>query len=577
MIKKLLYILILFSFVSNAQQLAFPTATGAGAYTTGGRGGVVVHVTNLNATGAGSFAEAMTMTVPRIIVFDVSGVININKLLYLDENNSNFTLAGQTAPEGGITIAGGRVYFDNVSNYIMRHIRFKGGFQADTVPNSGDNLGSASFSGVGTQLDIIVDHCTFSLGRTVSTWTQQGTDGRVFDKVTIQRCLFTETELGAIMGRDVDQNLFESGNGTFSKNVFYNARYRTPNVNAIHSGDNSYDVINNLTWNAQGRFIRGAGDLNLNHINNATYVRTFSTGDQNLNMFSEGWNPKIYTNGNFFEITSLGSLTSTVSEMNADNTLSWKYFVGANYGNQLPSNFFVGTPYSIKGASQTILDATDLRTTLPNDVGCNARLNADGTVNDNKDSLDASSLQNILNDVMTTPIDPASYSVPSILSVSRPTGYDTDQDGIPDTYEIAQGWNPNVANDDVLDASGYTQLELFLNEVDGAVTPPTAVTSVSIAPSTANLSVGNTAQLTETVLPVNASNKTGVWSSSSDAIATVSSSGLVTGISNGVATITFTTNDGSFTDTSTITVTTPSPRPSNKLRKKVKTIIISNN
>ena len=94
-------------FMMCAQQLAFPGAEGFGAYATGGRNGTVVHVTNLNATGAGSLADAVSKP-NRIVVFDVGGIIRLtsNDIIMISDN---ITIAGQTAPGEGITIYGNRV------------------------------------------------------------------------------------------------------------------------------------------------------------------------------------------------------------------------------------------------------------------------------------------------------------------------------------------------------------------------------------------------------------------------------------------------------------------------------------
>ena len=107
-----------------AQQLAFPGAEGFAAYATGGRGGSVYHVTNLNASGAGSLADAVSQS-GRIVVFDVGGVINITGSSITIK--SNITIAGQTAPGEGITIYGGRVIASKSKNIIMRYIRMRGG------------------------------------------------------------------------------------------------------------------------------------------------------------------------------------------------------------------------------------------------------------------------------------------------------------------------------------------------------------------------------------------------------------------------------------------------------------------
>ena len=85
---------------------AFPSAEGGGSIASGGRGGRVVHVTTLADSGAGSLRAALMETGARTIVFDVSGRIHLEERIELIAENSDFTIAGQTAPEGGITISG---------------------------------------------------------------------------------------------------------------------------------------------------------------------------------------------------------------------------------------------------------------------------------------------------------------------------------------------------------------------------------------------------------------------------------------------------------------------------------------
>ena len=102
---------------------AFPGAEGFGANTVGGRGGRVIKVTNLNDSGAGSLRAAVTASGPRIVVFEVSGIINLQSVLRI--NNPNITIAGQTSP-GGILVTGNMTLIET-SEVIVRHMRFRVG------------------------------------------------------------------------------------------------------------------------------------------------------------------------------------------------------------------------------------------------------------------------------------------------------------------------------------------------------------------------------------------------------------------------------------------------------------------
>src|SRR5690349_21777241 len=100
---------------------AFPGAEGFGANATGGGGGRVIQATNLNDSGAGSLRAAVTASGARIVVFDVSGTINLASQLSI--TNPNITIAGQTSP-GGILVTGYMTLI-NTSNVIVRHMRFR--------------------------------------------------------------------------------------------------------------------------------------------------------------------------------------------------------------------------------------------------------------------------------------------------------------------------------------------------------------------------------------------------------------------------------------------------------------------
>ena len=137
---------------------AFPGAEGGGKFATGGRGGDVYMVTNLNDSGKGSLREGIN-TAPssgRIIVFDVGGTIHLESTLSF-KGKSNITIAGQTAPGDGITIAGYDTNISNSENIIIRFIRFRVG--TENLLKGGDSMDALWGRDNDT---FIIDHCSFS-------------------------------------------------------------------------------------------------------------------------------------------------------------------------------------------------------------------------------------------------------------------------------------------------------------------------------------------------------------------------------------------------------------------------------
>jgi pectate lyase len=148
----------LYSACGAAQpaQVAFPGAAGWGAQTPGGRGGKILRVTNLNASGPGSFKEALDAKGPRIVVFEVGGVIDLARTV-LEIREPYLTIAGQTAPSPGITIIRGGIDVRS-HDVIVRHLRVRTGADGQAKRSGWD---PDAFGTVSAH-HVIVDHCTFS-------------------------------------------------------------------------------------------------------------------------------------------------------------------------------------------------------------------------------------------------------------------------------------------------------------------------------------------------------------------------------------------------------------------------------
>ncbi len=457
---------------------AFPSAYGAGAYvTTGGRGGRVIAVTRLddardadNQPVPGTLRYALSRQAPRTVVFRVSGTIVIgdtdgdgladgSRMLVLEgsptRDYSHLTVAGQTAPAGGVTIKG-HIYMDQVQNMIWRYVRVRhevdfSEFDAMTINNT---------------RHVVLDHLSVSYGSDEGTSVTNNTNAAYpSDGVSIQYCLFAENKTGHILGAINPVTM--GGEMSYHNNFTANTTHRFPNT----AGDGSYEVINNLVYNWKFRLLNVVHSPRLNHINNyykvGGAIRSFygDAGDygdvlhkMNLSVASTA---SIYTAGNH--------ITGFLTDPEADNWPSWRIFVTANghtKNDTVPTELQAKAPHPMLGDAIRIRTAQAISEELPDSVGAFRTLGADGAVVVYRDAVDEKHIDAYRNDtggVFSYASDPFVYPV---LPSNTPYA-DTDADGMPDAWESANGFDPAL-DDSAADADldGYTNLEEFLNLVD---------------------------------------------------------------------------------------------------------------
>lgn len=433
--KIILTVLIsLIIFTSSwSQQLAFPTAEGYGKYTEGGRGGDVYEVTNLNDSGEGSLRTAVEASGPRTVVFRVSGTIDLESDLRIE--NPFITIAGQTAPGDGICIKG---YLSvNADEVIIRYIRVR----LDPSINTDNDAIFARYN-----KNIILDHisASWSTDEVFSTYHNEN--------VTLQWCMITEAcpkegsdshRFGGIWGNNY---------GTYHHNLFAHNNSRNPRW-ASGCGYNDYRNNVIFNWGYQSCYggekqQPGNSDFDFTTINMvANYYKAGPATEKEVRYrIAEPSARSGKDKGSWYVA---GNYVHGYSKVTADN---WKGVEGSNYiklnepwdampiNQQTPENAYKAVLAHV-GCSFPKRDSVDSR--IIEEVRT-------GTVNYGN------------NGIIDSPGEVGGW--PELESAPAPT--DSDHDGIPDKWEKENGLNPNDASDrNKIADDGYTMLEKYINSI----------------------------------------------------------------------------------------------------------------
>ncbi len=498
---------------------AFPGAEGHARYTTGGRGGKVIHVTNLNDSGTGSLRWALSQSGTKTIVFDVSGYIDLESQLNV---SSNTTIAGQTAPGYGITLRYYTLYFGKAENVIVRFIRCRRS-QVKDVNDGAD----ATWGRYGS--NIILDHCSlsWSIDEVASFY-----DNKNF---TMQWCNVTEGLANAGHSKEAHSygGIWGGKNASFHHNFIAHVQNRSPRFNGARYGWDGYDKTQYentvqaervdfrncvmYNWGTGNGCYGGPGGGYINIVNN--YYKA-GPGTQNKTRVTEvsvatssnadEKHPELYGYASRYYIS--GNYVTAVNKENYD----WS---GLKYDNGLytiEGERYIADAAHLYGENETYVknssnvDCIALKLTEQIDPGtvtthsaktsyekilqyCGASLARDGVdsrnmeeartgtttyngdapyTNESGETFSTSGVKGIL-DYINDPEkeeNTKTASYPTLSSISRPDGYDTDGDGIADDWEVANGLNPNDAADGNLytidtEKQWYTNLEVYLNSI----------------------------------------------------------------------------------------------------------------
>ncbi len=491
---------------ASAQAPAFPGAEGHGRYVTGGRGGEVRHVTTLeDNTNKGSLRWAVSGSAKKIVVFDVAGIISLNKELVIGDNT---TIAGQTAPEPGITV---RYYTVRPgANNIIRFLRIRRGEEKD-VNDGADATWQREKTG------IVWDHCSFSwsIDEIASFY-----DNRNF---TMQWCTLGEAlaNPGHSKGEHSYGGIWGGKGASFHHNFLCHMQNRVPRFCGARYGWNGYDrtkysnpvqaeivdfrncVMYN--WGNGNGCYGGTGGGNINIVNNyykagpgtanktrVTQVSVATSSNASGSSYM-GYCARYYINGNY--VTAAGS--------KAEN-YDWQGVIYDNGTSTINGEKYCKDAKHLYGENETYLqdangvDCIRIKLEQPVETGevtthsaqtayekvlsyCGASLF--------RDNVDARYMDEARNGTTTytgsatkTGDGKTIQHRPGIIDYVRDQGeyvlatatrdasWDTDQDGMPDVWESANGLDPNNSADAklfTLDAEKqwYSNLEVYLNSI----------------------------------------------------------------------------------------------------------------
>lgn len=460
---------------------AFPGAHGAGRYTTGGAGGAVYTVTNLNDSGEGSLRWALEKKEKRTVVFAVGGVIELERKLTI--GNGDVTIAGQTAPGLGICL---KNYTLSIAadNVIVRYIRCRLGDECRAEDDAMQSYNNKTYAG--RKRNIIVDHCSlsWSIDECASFYGQEN--------LTLQWCIVSESLANSVHVKEAHGygGIWGGCPATFHHNLIAHHTNRTPRLNGSRYSNRpdmeQVDLRNNVFYNngSEGGYAGQGGSYNF--VNNyykpgpytagtSAYKRIFiAYPDDGKNNQQAGVCGKFYLKGNVFD-TSCSKLTDSqkaeMETVNRDNYqgLQLKTNIKDAAGNTVPI-----TMAQVRADSEFVIAETAYTQEAK---AAYADVLTYAGASQKRDKVDTRIVKEVREGTYTYSgsnggklgIIDSQKDVEGWSEYVKETSVlkDSDGDGMPDEWETAKGLNPDDKSDGLkynLDKR-YTNLEVYLNSL----------------------------------------------------------------------------------------------------------------
>ncbi|HSV27708.1 MAG TPA: hypothetical protein VLH60_07430 [Sedimentisphaerales bacterium] len=427
-------IMIIASVASASQIPAFPGAEGFGAFAVGGRGGAVIAVTNLNDSGPGSFRAALEETRgPRTIVFRTGGVIELKRPLHL-RGDSHVTIAGQTAPGGGICLKNYPIMFTDCQHIIVRYIRSRPG---DTGTGEHDAMSIRGSS------NIIIDHCSMSWSIDSIQDLTHATGNATVQWSILSEALSNSRHSKGAHSYATGWDGKGAGGASYHHNFLASCDNRMPRIDKFGTPQEGplVDVRNNVIYNWGRGGAYGGENARMNWV--ANYYRPGpSSRRKNVFFMFSSPDSRMYIDGNYMDgnavITQNNRKGVTASSSVDVNTL------------------LVDRPFAVPFVTtQTAAEAARLVI---------ARAGASLPVRDAVDARIINDFKNRTGRIIDSQSEVGGWPVYD----AGQAPLETDGDGMPDEWELKYGFGPNDSSDGPIDSDGdgYTNLEEYLNNTN---------------------------------------------------------------------------------------------------------------